>query len=178
VAPLRLQVRETEEARGSTIRLEWAPVAATPLPGLDDDLSRERQLDALAVVLADSGWEASAFACVALLSGDLTVRATPDQVERLRAVRQHVASPGKCPETYDTGWAEWNEDGTPRVRPPGAGPDPYLVAVTHVVAWAEDWTVVGLQVRRSAGTEILRCEQQKVDGTWSTACGTTARWVF
>jgi hypothetical protein len=35
VAPLRLQVRETEEARGSTIRLEWAPVAATPLPGLE-----------------------------------------------------------------------------------------------------------------------------------------------
>lgn len=179
VAPLLMQVRESTDPRGSTVRLDWVPVADAPLPGLGADSSRARQMDALAAVLADSSWEAAATACVSLRSGDGAARADAGEIVRLRAVRQRVAAPGECPQTYGTGWVEWNEDGTERVRPPGAEPDPYIVTVTDVVPWTEDWVVVGLRVRRSAGRLTFRCVQHRAKGgRWSTRCERTSASVF
>ncbi|HEU4885948.1 MAG TPA: hypothetical protein VFT45_27165 [Longimicrobium sp.] len=178
VPPLPPQVHESPDPRGSTVRVEWVPVASSPLPPLDDGRNRERQMDALAVAVADSGWDASASACIALLSGDRAVPATADETERLRAVRR-VATPGECPETYNSGMVLFNEDGTPRERPPGAEADPYEVRVTRVVPWTEDWVVVGLTIYRSGGTETLRCvEHRPAANAWSTHCETTGRQVF
>ncbi|MBW3570217.1 MAG: energy transducer TonB [Gemmatimonadetes bacterium] len=177
VPPLAVHVRETEEPRGSTIRVEWVPVAAAPLPGFNADSSRARQLEAVSVVVGNAAWDSLAFACVALLDGGGAVRLAPPELERLRRVRQRIAAPGECPETYNSGWAVFNADGSPRVRPAGAGPDPYGVAVTHVVPWTDDWVVVGLRVRRSGGTEVLRCELHR-HGDWNVRCQTTAKWIF
>lgn len=179
IPPLLLQVHEFPDARGSTVRLEWVPVASAPLPPLDDGRNRERQIDALAVVLADSGWDVSTSACIALLSGDHAARATPEEIERLREVRHQIASPGECPRTYNSGMVLFNEDGTPRERPPDAGPDPYVVHVTRVVPWTKDWVVVGLTMYRSGATDTIRCVQHR-PGTdrWSTHCETTGRQVF
>ena len=179
IAPRPLRRTWTDEPWGSTLRLEWLPVAPAPLPPLPADSSRERQMEALAAAIANPQWDSLAFACVRFLAQHGPARATPAEVRRLRAVRPRVAAPGRCPETYDTGLATLNADGTLRRRPRGAGPDPYVVFVTSVVPWTEDWVVVGLTVHRSAGREILRCEQHRPpDSGWRTGCQTLSRSIL
>lgn len=177
VPPLVVHVHETEGPTGSTIRVEWVPVADAPLPGLSADSSRARQLDAVSVAIVDAARDSLAFACVSLLEGGGSVRLAPHEVERLRRVRHRVAAPGECPETYASGWATYNADGSLRVRPAGAGPDPYGVEVTDVVPWTDEWVVVGLRVRRSGATQVLRCELHR-RADWDVRCQTTARRIF
>ena len=177
--PLVVQVRQSETQEKSTVRVEWVPVATTPLTQFHADSSRARQMEAVSAVIADTDWDSLAFACVSLLYGARRARLAPEEVNRLRAVRQRVAMPGECPESYSTGWAVINPDGTLRERPAGAGPDPYRVEVNAVVPWRDDWIVVALTVRRSGGTERLRCElHRSTNDRWSPRCETTARWIF
>jgi hypothetical protein len=179
LAPLVVQVRQSESPEGSTVRVNWVPVATVRLTRFHTDSSRARQLEAVSAVIANTSWDSLAFACVSLLDGARRARLAPEEVDRLRAVRQRVARPGECPESYSTGWAVVNPDGTLRERPAGAGPDPYGVEVDAVVPWTEDWIVAALMVRRSGGTEKLRCESHRsANGRWSPRCETTARWIF
>lgn len=179
LAPLVVQVRQSETPQGATVRVQWVPVAATRRTRLHADSSRARQTEAVSTVIANPGWDSLAFACVSLLDRAGRARLAAEELNRLRTVRHRVASPGECPESYSTGWALINPDGTLRERPAGAGPDPYLVEVDAVVPWTEDWIVVALTVRRSGGTEQLRCESHRsTKGRWSPRCETTARWIF
>jgi hypothetical protein len=177
--PLALQVRESEDERGGTLRMEWERIADSPPIWLDADSSRARQVDALAAVVTDPGWDSLAVACVGLLGKGEEARVTRGELVRLRQARARIARPGRCPETYASGWATFNPDGTPRVRPWGAGPDPYVVRVTQVTPWMEDRMVVGLRVQRMGGHQIVRCEQRRLpSGAWSTDCRTISSGVF
>ena len=174
--PLAPTVQITRGPWGGQLAFLWRAVATEPLRNPDESTIHQAQVSAIEEVLrrlpeADS----LAYACVSLPS--LPDGLSSTDLQHLIARRPRVVRPSDCPPTYGGMIQMVDSLGRPRVRPPGAGPDPYHIRVTRIIPWSEDWTVVWISEWKGSSGQEYRCAVYRGSDRRRSEFASWGRWI-